>query len=686
MHEIALFTPKATLDATANLHGFIEMCRDKLTVFGAELPFQQDVWDVTDAVKTNGHGSKRVRITFSNTATVNEKDQRNQVMMQEPFLSFAKAYIRYMHGMRPTKIIHNRVAALRALETALSENGIAPNPVQMDSRVLNRAAQLIVEGFSDGAAYRVGGQLELINTFMSENRLTTVHTRWHNSIKRPSSAVRVGKEFDERRTDKMPSLAALDALPKIFQLAKEPADVIPVSIAAILLAAPDRISEVLMLPAECEVRENRKGKDPAYGLRWQPAKGADPMVKWLIPSMASTVKQALINIRSVTDEARRIAKWYELNPGKIYLDAELGYLRGQEWLSMTEISKILGFERSTSSNNWCNNNAIPKSKFDGKKGAFARFSDVEAVVVAQLPPGFPYLDPATNLRYSEALLVVLQNQLDTRRGTFKCMIESVTIGQINTGLGSRVEHGHESVFSRLNFTEDDGSPISMTSHQFRHLLNTIGQAGGLSQLDLSQWSGRVDIRQNEAYDHLTAGQMLAKIREAVGGKDMFGPLAELPQKALIRRDEFARLVIPTAHTTEIGYCIHDYTSSPCQVHMDCIHCQDLVCIKGDTEKTKRLHQQLEEAKDLVAKAKTAVEQEYAGSNRWLEHHLSTIERLSQLCTIMDDPSVPYGAVIQLTAPQSSAHVQQSAVKLLAQTDDEQTRMQANARKLMRNMS
>lgn len=64
MHEIVLFTPKAALDATANLHGFIEMCRDKLTVFGSDLPFPQDVWDVTDAVKTNGHGSKRVRITF----------------------------------------------------------------------------------------------------------------------------------------------------------------------------------------------------------------------------------------------------------------------------------------------------------------------------------------------------------------------------------------------------------------------------------------------------------------------------------------------------------------------------------------------------------------------------------------------------------------------------------------------
>ena len=214
MAELILFTPKAELDAAANLSGFVDMCCNKLTVFGSDLPFQQDIWDVTEAVATKGKGNKRERIIFSNAATVGERDQ---VMMQEPFLSFAKAYVRYMHGMRPTKIIHNRVAALRTIEAALSENGSTPNPVQIDTRVLNRAAQLIVARFSDGAAYRVGGQLELVAEFMSKNQLLTISVPWRNPIKRPSSAVRVGKEFDERRANKMPSSAALPNLAGFWQ-------------------------------------------------------------------------------------------------------------------------------------------------------------------------------------------------------------------------------------------------------------------------------------------------------------------------------------------------------------------------------------------------------------------------------------------------------------------------------------
>ena len=244
------------------------------------------------------------------------------------------------------------MAALRAIEAALLETGLPPDPVQIDSRILNRAAQIVADRFSDGAACRVGGQIEMLGIFLSENRLVAVPIRWRNPIKRPSSAVRVGKEFDEKREEMMPSPAALDALPRIFRIATEPADVITVSIAALLLASPDRISEVLTLPEACEVREPRKGKEDAYGLRWWPAKGAEPMIKWLVPSMGSVVEEALQKIRSVTAEARRIAKWYEQFPDQLYLAANVAHLRGQEWLSMKELAKILGINGGESHRVW----------------------------------------------------------------------------------------------------------------------------------------------------------------------------------------------------------------------------------------------------------------------------------------------------------------------------------------------
>lgn len=656
MPDVIIFQPRAELDARANLAAFVAGCRANLTIFGANLPFDDVVWDVTEVLSRKGMGAKRERLIFQ---TWGDGDQLGKPMT-EPFLSFSKAYLRYMHGLKPTKAIGFRLAALRALEAALREPGGMSDPVCTDAGVLNRAAQMLGDRYSEAAAYRVGGQLEMVAAFLAENRLTIAPLRWHNYLKRPGDAVRVGKAFDDRREAKMPSEAALDAIPKVFRLAREPVDVIVSAVAAILCASPDRISEVLSLPVDCEVSQ-KSGKDnrDAYGLRWWPAKGAKPMIKWVVPSMVDVIQESLRKIRAITDPARRVALWYEEHPHALYLEDSLEPLRTQRLLSLPQIATILGLKDTGSAQSWCRKHGVLDD--NQSRGPSVRFADVERVVLTLLPDGFPIANRETGLRYSDSLLVVRRNELHPQRGTYSCVIEPVTIGQIATGLGARVTHGFSSMFTRLGFTQPDGRPIRVTTHQFRHYLNTLAQAGGLSQLDIAKWSGRKDVRQNAAYDHVTADQMLQKIREAVGDESqMFGPLAELPKRAPISRDEFARLVVPTAHTTDLGFCIHDYTMSPCQLHGDCIHCQDLVCVKGDLGKTQRLRLRLEEARDLLKKAEAAMQEGYAGGDRWFMHHQATVERLTQLTAILDDPKLPMGAVVQLAPPSTPQGLEQLA--------------------------
>jgi hypothetical protein len=666
MSDVIVFRPKADLDASQNLKGFIDSCRGSLTVFGSGLNFEENVWDITESLALKGHGNKRHRLVFSTFATVNDA---SPVALGEPFLSFSKAFVRYMQGLRPTKNVAFRLAALRALEAALTENGGASDPTKTDLFILNRAGQLLAEKYEAATAYRIGGQLELLATFLSDNALTVVPVRWRNYLKRPGDAVRVGKEFDRRREEKMPSSAALDALPKVFRLAKDPGDVIFTSVAALLCAAPDRINEVLLLPEQCEVwQKSRPDAEESYGLRWWPAKGAEPMVKWIVPSMISVVQDAISRIRTITSEARQVSRWYEDNPSKIYLDENSQHLRSKEWLTMTELREVIGLGAGRSTPlQWCRTFDVPTAIFG--RQAHVRFSDVEQAVLARLPVGFPILDRTTGTKFSEALFVVRVNEINPQKAPYRCLVETVTINQINSGLGGRAEHGFSSIFTRFGFVEADGEPIKITTHQFRHYLNTLAQAGGMSQLDIAKWSGRKDVRQNAAYDHVTPDQMLQKIRDAIGDdSQMFGPLAEIPKRVLIPRDEFARLRIPTAHTTELGFCVHDYTMSPCQLHRDCIHCEDLVCVKGDEEKTIRLRQNLEEARKLLRKAEGAVANGYVGGDRWLVHHQSTVERLSQLCSIMDDPRVPPGAVVQLAPPQSADRLDAGTSKALLPTD------------------
>lgn len=644
LDSVVVFTPKAERDPAENLVEFVAMGRAQLTIFGADLCFDDMAWDVTDTTRLKGHGNKRVRIYFSTQETV---DDMMPTQMAEPFVSFAKAYVRYMQGLRPTKNPAFRITALRALDAAHRKSGRL-DPVMVDGDTFNRAARVIAERLTASTAYRVGSQLELIAKFMSEHRLTVIPLAWRSPIKRPLDSVRVGVEFDKRRSEKMPSQAALDALPKTFHLATQPRDILFSSIATILCSAPDRINEVLLLAEKCEVHDKTSGGKDAYGLRWQPAKGADPMVKWIIPSMASVVVEAIAKIRRLTENARRIAKWYELNPERLYLPLDLEHLRSQALLTMDEVKQVMLLEEGADSfaRLWCSANSVMLIK--SGSGVRARFADVEKAAIAQLPSGFPLLNRETGLKYSEALIVVRRNELHSAKGTFGCVIEPVSINQVNTALGTRSEHGFESIFKRLGCTEPDGSQIRVSTHQFRHYLNTLAQAGGMSQLDIAKWSGRLDVRQNEFYDHVSANQMVAKIRESIGDdSQMFGPLAKLPKNIPISRDEFARLKVPTAHTTDFGFCVHDYTMMPCDRHADCINCNEHVCVKGDGGKPLMVAHRLQEAEELLARAEAATGKGYYGADRWMEHHRKTVLRLTQLKEVLDNPAVPNGSVIQL---------------------------------------
>jgi hypothetical protein len=282
-----------------------------------------------------------------------------------------------------------------------------------------------------------------------------------------------------------------------------------------------------------------------------------------------------------------------------------------------------------------------------------RFADLERCVLSRLPRGFPVANKETGLRYSDSLVLVRKNELHRTRPTYLCMIEPVTTDFVNDALGGKRD-GRASMLDRMGFKEPNGERIEITTHQFRHFLNTIAQMGGLSQLDIAKWSGRVDVRQNAVYDHVSSDEMLIKIREAVGDNSlMFGPLGAAPDRRLISRDDFAQLKVPTAHVTELGFCIHDFTMTPCEIHRDCINCEELVCIKGSDAKTANIKRQLDDARLLLERAEIAqLEGEY-GADRWAVHHGETIERLNQLCTILEDPSVPIGTFITLARPNAT---------------------------------
>jgi hypothetical protein len=672
MADIVAFVPGVTNDARANLRDFVELCRSRLKPFGRNIDFEQDVWEITGLGGKSMASNLYLRFIRQGIKVYDRRASTvdAEALLPEPFRSFAKALIGYMHCTNPIKHIAKRLGVFRYLEAALYELTGAACPTGTTPQVLNRACALMMEITAHDTAYSYSKQLELIYRFMVQLGLVAVPSTWKTPLRAPQlRRNRVGKEFDAERAKKLPSPAALEALAQIFTSASDvPREIASSSLCALMLCAPDRISEALHLPLDCLTPDWRdpETEEVGTGLRWFPLKGAAPMIKTIIPSMKGIAERAVGQLRRISESARIVARWYEANPDQLYLPAHLEYLRSKDRLSMNELGLILfdGNGGKGLGRMWALRKELPLSGGGSGHPRYIAFQALERAILAMLPRGFPIVDPETGMRFSESLCIMRPGEFDSRGVPLQCCVIPIKYPTIRNAL--KDTKSQKSIFATRGLAKPDGSPLFISTHMLRHYLNTLVRQGGkLSEEDIAKWSGRKDVGQNKVYNHVSDKDMLAHIRKAVGDPTLaVGPLVNIDQRVFVSRDEFAKLKIVTAHTNGLGYCTHDFTMLPCQIHGDCINCSEQLCVKGDSAAEANLRQMQKETRMLLEKAKIALGCDDYGANQWVKHQTMTLERVDQLVAILDDPAVPVGSVIQLSGVVPASRLAQAAEKRL----------------------
>ncbi|MBA5686080.1 integrase [Rugamonas apoptosis] len=655
-HMIFAFTPRADLDKRGNLDLFIHRCRTELSTFGADLPFDEPIWDISGTVSSKGR-NKAIRVIFSGYQAA--KAACDLPTMSPLFLPFAQAYFRYSYSRRPSKAWVNRLTALRVLDEVMQRRGIVGQVHLITHDILNDARDLLLEDYSHDVAVQYAGELEYLNSFLIEHELTQVKAQWHKGITRNRDNIsRVGAVADKAREEKMPSARAIEAMAHVFVNASQPDELYIGSVLGLLHCAPQRINETVRLAVNCIVEAVDSNNTPQFGIRLPPSKDFQDEVRWIVPTMAEVAKKAFGNLLDVSAEARKIASWYESNPTKVYLPERFEHLRAKELVTLSEISQILwGIENPGNAKGWCNN---AKIKVVGSRTGLYSFAQVEAAIVAKLPEGFPYAQPG--LRFSEALFCCRRFELDATLNTYQCLIDYVTSDQIASRIG---ESGSvaRTIFERFNLTEDDGSPIKIRSHQMRHYLNTLAQSNGASQLDIAMWSGRADVSQNAAYDHVSGEELVAKVREVskTSQADVFGgDLNTKKVRVVARRDDISGILrTKSAHISDYGMCTHDYASSPCQIHLDCLNCNELICVKGDNVKLANLIRFRDETQILLANAEEAEKDFVHGASRWVVHQRQTLSHAEKLIQILTDSNIPDGATVKLTGLRPASRIDQA---------------------------
>ncbi|EKO1596171.1 DNA-binding protein, partial [Salmonella enterica] len=439
---------------------------------------------------------------------VGHKAFNSKDAMNEDFLDFAKAYIRYQHSLKPLKNYGATMMALRCLEQSLLQvlnSGLIYNVTAV---VFDEAMQIGSKYFEGNVLAQCGIQLEKLSKFLCEHNLVkSGYISWKNHVKQKVKNNYLPEIEDYHRNDKLPDETALLAIADIFSKNDEllsPRDKFTSAVFALLLCCPSRISEILALPADCEITQKDEKGVERYGLRFYSVKGYGPNIKWIPQVMIPVAKKAIRRLLSLSQNARELAQWCEKYPDKFYRHELCPKVDEKLKLTVVQVCHALGYPLHDRKSCVLK---IKRTSLDGGKSFLNSndynysLSELWEMISSGFSRDFPWYDEEKSIRFSNALCLLNPRQFSLSQMSDIYSFYKPTKGFFFNDIQNKMRHesGFKNIFARYGYYDIEGKPLLIRSHQPRHLLNTIAHYGEMSELDIAKWSGRVNVNQNRVY-------------------------------------------------------------------------------------------------------------------------------------------------------------------------------------------
>ncbi|MBE8575602.1 integrase [Vibrio sp. OPT18] len=426
----------------------------------------------------------------------------------------------------------------------------------------------------------------------------------------------------------------------------------------------DAVEEALDLSATIQIK----------GIKWYSGKDFGHAHKWVPTCMYGVVETAVERLRAQSESARQFAKMLEESSSfprhELCPDVPEDQLLTQDEVAMAlglEMPKYGNLSNTGNRRKW----QSARAKLLTRKGVLRKdyqvtLRDLNLILRDALPEGFPYI-PFDNgnghvkIKWSQALYSGFTNCFSTQKPTIPTELYIPTVDTLNEDLAPTKKKnratggqltGTFSVFQRWGHGD-----LSITSHQIRHMLDTLASVNGMDGQQRANWAMRSDPKHNRYYDHTTPeeyGADYIEDREAeLASQDLMsnpttGTTQIQVQVATPRSlQELNTRASLTAHTNEYGMCVTSYMAEPCTKYRDCINCDQQVCEKGDDGKCERIRKRIKDEKKLLKMDKKAVDDGVQGAVQFYERRKLTTERCEQLLTMMEDPSIEDGSLIRL---------------------------------------
>jgi len=579
MGDVVHFVPRSERDADGNMVDFIRMAREELTAFANGGAWDHSKWQQGETVV----------VFATKTAPLSSYSYTPFV---EPFMQFAKAYVRYRYSHKPVKSLAMMLQALRCVEAGLLVACGRADVGMLNGAVMDVCANKCKEFYSSkDVHHKTGLQIEAIFEFLREKSLVPSLPAWKSPFKKPVILTEdLGEAGQTHRAAKLPSNEAMLAVADVFALAGDRESQFYSSIFVLLMVAPGRVSEVLKLPTDCIQWDNDDAGVLQMYLRWHAAKGRGATKKWVIPAMHDVVKEAVRRLIEIGHPAREVAR------------------------AAFESSGVALGTASTSD---------LVNEFGGIY--------------------WPFLDEKKVLKAWCALCLHRENEFSHEREVKPKTWRVPDANEVNNRLG--VSH-RTSLFDRMSLRYSDGRRISLTSHQLRHWLSTMSERAGMDDYTLARWAGRARTSDNRHYDHRSPEERLEAARNLLPMQST-SLLDRIKHRQPVTYQELGVDRLGTAKATLYGMCLHDYAMAPCQKQRECMTCKEHVCVKGDHVTLDRIRILESQTEKLLQQAIRAGEDGDFGADRWVDNHKWKLAHVKAMRMALEHPSLPDGAALRI---------------------------------------
>lgn len=597
-----------------NFLNLINDCKDRFPYTGNKWDVAS--WDITDFEKKSLKSRpKRLRLVFALTSE-RSGSRKERVEFSPAYSDLIKALIitRYLErgvGFGPQQTI---VVAFRYLYQVIAEANVQIEELQNKHFV--RASEILKNREAPSSCYRIGNSLEQISKLIDRFYLTKVRTSFVSSFKRTTEYDPLSERSFERSSKLQLSEDALKGILILDQTIKDdnPERLI-VEMLKLLLFTGFRISELLTLERNCLLLKVENGEE-FVGIRYYPMKSGHKKtrIKWFGDLTGKLVKVCVYSIQKLTLDAHEVARWLVQNEGQSFLRV---IYRGRAVLTIEDIKELLGTESlSTAYSALIRKGISPPYTLD-KFDDFFRPKEEDLLVLQDSSTGY-------RLTLDKAMFAIFKESYSNNR--FKKIYHPMLFneGVFILGVSGKddPDHPRVGIFEKYGIKDESGNPIHLTTHMFRRFLSTIYNEGGVPLTILTKIFGRSNPKDTLSYIYTTPKRRTENARKLFKEGSIIGPKAEVARKIPIaNRDEFIDTVVESIHHLGFGYCSHDWSTLPCEKHVQCLdNCADFHMDKSDPKTKQYLKNQIDWAEKSLKSAKEEVKDGTYGAEAQVSHY------------------------------------------------------------------